>query len=282
MTEKPLITSDALAALRGFLEQSPELEKHLGRIAHFVVVLDANMAVGDLLHKAKNPGVKQTKIEEITKSSVITLYAPTWLDKEMMSSTIPQAAKKGKVSEERLFALWADYKQIIVWNDNYTIPEQTAFRGDEKDIPYVALQKSLKAAAILSRDSDIEKLGGKRVDFEFIIHAQQYARSKAISVGLKIRGVFVGNIAVNLFIQILRGLGSLAGRLPDWTKLTVLILAGIAVVHPKSRAWIMDCLHGLGGLFASAWPEIEKLIDEASTNQVEADAALVEAEKLLS
>lgn len=282
MSEKPLFTSDALAALRGFLAQSPELEKHLGKIAHFVIVLDANMAVGDLLHKAKNPGVEQTKIEEITKSSVMTLYAPTWLDEEMVSSTIPQAAKKSKVSEEALLALWADYKQIIFWNDNYTIPEEMDVEGDEKDIPYVALQKSLKAAAILSRDPDIDKLGGKRVDFEFIIHAQQYARTKAISVGLKVSGVFVGNIAVNLFIQILKGLGALAGRLPDWVKLALLVLAVVAIAHPKSRAWIMDCMRGLEDLFINAWPEIEKLFEEASTKQVEADAALLETERLLS
>ncbi|HBO42344.1 MAG TPA: hypothetical protein DD670_00065, partial [Planctomycetaceae bacterium] len=162
---EPYLDSEILATLRLFLQAFPELERMLGPPAQFTLVLDANVAVSDLIRKHRNPQLKQTALEEAVKSSAIRVCAPTWLDQEMVESTIPQVSSKRRIPQATLRELWTAYKAMIIWDDSYAESgSDTASNGDETDVPYVALLESLQAAAILSRDKDIDRLGGKRID----------------------------------------------------------------------------------------------------------------------
>ena len=90
----------------------------------FDIVLDANIAIGDLLYKHRNPHLKQTALQEIVKSGVVRLYAPSWLEAEMLSSTIPHDAgpyaKRNLV--ERLFCRMKDRRRLTIryekWAEN--------------------------------------------------------------------------------------------------------------------------------------------------------------------
>jgi len=254
----------------------------IGPIAQFKVVLDANIAVNDLVHKLKHEKVRRTAIEEAVKSGTIELYAPTWLDEEMIGSTIPQVAAKRGISEPALQSLWVSYKEQIIWDDTFTVPEDFDPRdGDAKDVPYVALQESLLTAVILSEDKGIDRLGGTRTDLQFVMSVRDYARAASYVVGIRIGSALIGSISVGALVQGIRGLGHLIGRMPDWAKIALLGVFVIAIAYPQSRHRIFNVLKSCGGLIGDVWPELERLIDLDAEKKKEADTALEKSERLL-
>ena len=52
------------------------LEQATGQLPRFDIVLDANIAIGDLLHKHQNPHLEQTALQEVVKSGVVRLCDP--------------------------------------------------------------------------------------------------------------------------------------------------------------------------------------------------------------
>ncbi|MEQ8694494.1 MAG: hypothetical protein RIC85_04100 [Gammaproteobacteria bacterium] len=283
MADGNYLDSEILGTLRPFLELYPTLKQLTGQIAQFKIVIDANMALADLLHKHAHAGLRQTAIEEAVKSSAIELHAPTWLDKEMIGSAIPQVSRKKGIPESALLTLWAEYKEQIIWDDAFSAPApDDTTDGDSKDVPYVALQRSVSAAAILSRDKDIDDLGGQRVDLEFVLSVRTYARATSYVVGIRVGGVFVTWISVGMLAQIVKLVVSSISRLPDGVKFALMAVVAFVVIHPQSRERILALFKDLGVLLADAWPEIEALIELATTKQIEAEAALANSEKLLS
>jgi hypothetical protein len=77
------LDSAILASLRAFVMIRPALQQVAGPIAQFKVVIDANMAVSDLVRKYRNPNLRMTAVEEVVKSSAMEVHAPTWLEEEM-------------------------------------------------------------------------------------------------------------------------------------------------------------------------------------------------------
>jgi len=200
----------------------------------------------------------------------------------MVESAIPQVSKRKKIPEPELLKLWAAYKEQIIWDDTFTTPKDNEFcKGDAKDVPYVALQQSIAAAAILSRDTDIDELGGKRATLEFVLSVRSYARAASYTVAIRVGGTFITTVSIAILIEIVKGLGSLVAKLPDWLKIAFLVLAVIAIVHPEYRERLVRFLKNMGGQLADFWPEIEKLIELDSAKQLEAEAALGETERLI-
>ena len=282
MSEDRYIDSEILASLRGFVELHPTLQQLTGPIARFKIVLDANMALADLLHKHSHAGQRRTALEEAVKSSTIELHAPAWLDKEMIGSAIPQVSRKKGISESELLTLWAGHKELIIWDETFAAPvSDDATDGDSKDVPYVALQQCVSAAAILSRDKDIDDLGGQRVDLEFVLSVRTYARAASYVVGIRVGGVVVTWISVGLLVQLVKLIASSLSRLPDGVKFVLVAAAAFVVIHPQSRERVLVFLKDLGESIADVWPEIEALIELAAAKQLEAETALSESERLL-
>lgn len=283
ISDEAYIDSEILASLRVFVGLYPSLAQVAGPIAQYKIVLDANIAVGDLLHKYKNPHIRQTALEETVKSSAIELHAPSWLDKEMTVSAIPQVARRKGIPEAALQTLWIEYRAQIIWDDKLSVPEDDGTSvGDAKDVPYVALQKSIAAAAVLSRDKDIEALGGKRVTLEFVFAVQSYARAASYAVGIRVGGVFVTWVSVSALGQIAKMIGSAIARLPPAVKIALVAGLIFVAVHPQSRERILESLKALGETLADAWPAILRVIEATTQKQMEAQAALENTERLLN
>jgi predicted nucleic acid-binding protein len=279
--ETPYLDSEHLASLRQLLEIYPALQNLAGRLAQYTLVIDANIAVQDLIHKYRHPHIRQTAIEETVKSSAIRLCAPTWLDREMVGSTIPQVSKKRGIPEATLLEMWAAYKAQIIWDDRYAEPVDGPINGDAKDVPYVALQETLCAAAILSRDKDIDQLGGNKVGLEFVLSVRSYARAATVVVGIRVGGTLVSSLSFGLLIELVKGLGRLVANMPDWVKFALLSLTVFVAVHPPARERVLGFLTTLGGELTALWPEVEKLIALATVKDQEAVQALGEAEQML-
>ena len=279
--ERPYLDSELLASLRHFLEIYPALQNLAGPLAQFTLVIDANIAVQDLIYKHRHPHIRQTALEETVKSSAIRLCAPIWLDREMIGSTIPQVSRRRDIPEAVLLELWATYKTQITWDDRYAEPGDDPADGDAKDVPYVALQETLCAAAILSRDKDIDQLGGNKVGIEFVLSVRSYARAATIVVGIRAGGALVSTLSLGLLMELAKGLGRLVASMPEWAKLALLGAAVFVAVHPPARKRVLGLLTSLGGEVATLWPEVEKLIALAAEKDQEAVLALDEAERLL-
>ena len=276
------VDSEILATLRVFVGLYPALRQVAGPIAQFKIILDANMAVADLIHKYRHPHLRQTAIEETIKSSAIELHAPSWLDTEMIGSAIPQVAESKGIPEAALLALWTEYKKQIIWSDMPVVTESDeAAVCDPKDIPYVALQQSIAAVGILSRDRDIDDLGGNRVTLEFVLSVRSYARAASYAVGIRVGGVFITTVSLGLLGQIAKAIGSSISRLPPPVKVALIAGAVFVAVHPKSRQRILEFLHSSGTQLADAWPGIVALIEMASQKQAEAQEALSKTQQLL-
>ncbi len=277
------LDSEILADLRQLIKAYPAFERTVGKIAQFKIVIDANVAIADLLLKHKYPERRQTAIEETVKSSALSLHAPRWLDTEMVESTIPKVAKKKKIPEPVLLALWSDYKQQIVFDETLSMPEENLPDGlDAKDVPYVSLQKSIEAVAVLSRDVDLEALGGKTVKLQFVLSLREYARSATRAISLKVGGTFVAAISIGALVELVKGVGAALSRMPDLMKIMLIAAAVTVIAHPRSRQKLMAGLQGVGEFLVEAWPLVEELIDHATESQKRADGALENAETYLA
>ena len=276
------LDSEILASLRLFTELYPSLMSLTGPIARYKIVLDANIAARDLVHKFEKPHIRQTAIEEAVKSTTIELHAPIWLDEEMTNSTIPKMARRRGISETELRSLWADYKSIIIWDHSHPFLDGGGIcDGDPKDAPYVALQRSISAAAILSDDKDIDQLGGKRVSLEFVLVVRSYARTASFAVGIRVGGSVVTTVSVRVLAQMTKLLTSSISRLPPAAKVALIASVAFVAIHPASRRRILELLKGLGDHLVDAWPTIETLILTAAEKQSEAQKALSNAQRLL-
>jgi predicted nucleic acid-binding protein len=268
------LDSAVLNSLRDLIELYPALQQMVGQLPRLDIVLDANIAIADLLHRHRNPQLKQTLLEEAFKSGTLQIYAPRWLETEMLTSTIPQVSKKKKISQEALLTIWESYKAIIIFDERYAHPEELANPDlDTKDTPYVELQKSISALGILSNDKDIEVLGGTKLDRKIVLTLCSYARAASYSVSIKIGSVVVSHVSLSLFKVVVLSLGSVVSRMPDWMKLLLLIGGCLVLAHPSSRERLISLIRSVGQGVVDVWPDIERFLAFASEKITKEQAA---------
>ncbi|WP_278360417.1 hypothetical protein [Thalassospira xiamenensis] len=271
------LDSAILNSLRQLIELHPALEQATGQLPRFDIVLDANIAIGDLLYKHQNPHIEQTALQEIVKSGVVRLYAPSWLETEMLSSTIPQVSQKFKIPQETLFSSWETYKSIIIFDARFNQPQEVnASCLDPKDAPYVQLQKAIFALGILSKDRDIDALGGTRLDRELVMTIRAYARSASHSVSIKVGGVVISNISLSVLKDVMLFFRDMVARMPDWMKLLLLVGVFFVLAHPESRARLSAVIKSIGQGIGDVWPDIQQFLIYASERVAEEQKALAE------
>lgn len=59
------LDSEVLNSLRQLIELHPALQQATGELPRFDIVLDANIAISDLLYKYQKPHLKQTALQEV-------------------------------------------------------------------------------------------------------------------------------------------------------------------------------------------------------------------------
>lgn len=271
------LDSAILNPLRGLVELSPALQQATGQLPRFDIVLDANIAIGDLLHKHRNPHLEQTALQEVVKSGVVRLYAPNWLETEMLSSTIPQVSQKYKIPQETLFSSWESYKAAIIFDERFDQAQEVTTNSlDPKDAPYVQLQNAISALGILSNDKDIDALGGTRLDRELVMTIRAYARSASYSVSIKVGGVVISNISLSIIRDVMLFFRDMASRMPDWMKLLLLVGVFFVLAHPESRARLSAVIKSIGQGISEVWPDIQQFLTYASERVAEEQKVLAE------
>lgn len=276
------IDSVALARFRELVAAHPTWRSIAGDLLQYAVVVDANIAIGDLLHKHKFPQ-RQAAIEETIRAGALRVHAPRWLDEEMKNSAIPAVAARRKISEPALQELWIGYREQLVWDERFNSPEEFSGTSDNpKDMPYVALQSVVSAAGVLTKDHGIAALGGKPLALDFVFCVREYARATTVCVGIRLGGTIIGWLSVAALLECIRGLASVAGRLPPWAKAILVVGAFAVVLHPRLRERVLNLLRGTGAAVEAIWPQLQRMIVLAQEKQQEAAAAEKGAALLLA
>lgn len=171
--------------------QIPALQASIGDIARFRLVVDANFVISELIHRVRHPERGASAFVELVKATLIEVFAPRWLETEMTTSAIPKAAKRSKVPEDKLRAAWAEFKPMLKWDETLgQTGTPTTDCIDLKDLPYVQLQKKLNADGILSKDTDISRMGGHLLTLDFVFSTRAYARSLVTTVSIRVMTVY--------------------------------------------------------------------------------------------
>src|SRR5437879_3132155 len=79
-----------LGPLRQVIARIPALQELTRDIVTFRLVVDANFVIQELIHRIRCPHHGLSAFEELVKATVIDVYAPRWLDTEMVTA-IPKA-----------------------------------------------------------------------------------------------------------------------------------------------------------------------------------------------
>jgi hypothetical protein len=244
----------------------------MGPIVRFKIVLDANEAVRELIHKLKHPKVLLTALEEAAKASVVEIHAPKWLDVEMDISAIPNASVATGIPEPVLRASWENYKAQITFHDEYALPDfDDAECADPKDMPYILLESAIGAIGIYTGDKHITELGGTVITAKFVLSTRSYARAASYVFCIRVGGGLVGYATFGLVTWTVKTITTTIARLPPAAQLALLAGAVFVAANPQARARVANALSVVGEALIDVWPMMEKLIE--LSNQKKIDAA---------
>lgn len=240
------IKSNSLSTLRPLFETNGIL-KTLGSIFKMAVVIDANFIIRDILwltKKRKKPD-SCTELFEVLLAGTIVAYAPTYLDEEIRVN-LPRLAREHSVPLNDLDTHWQTYKKLIKFIDTGGADNRYE---DPKDAPYLKLQAELRIF-ILSKDSDIVRMGGQVADASLIARLRTYSRHVAVEYTLKVGGT--GTLMISLATlaatrKIIMLVISQAKKLPKWVWLIVAVLAIAAVLYPPTQQYVSTLIRSLSG-----------------------------------
>lgn len=236
------IRSDDLTHLRPLLKSGLEevevAEKQEWGL-QVVVIPDANRIIKDLIWLADRRETEEarTRLQEVIDAETVIAVAPSYLKTEMKRK-IPDIANRTEASEEELWKQWDSYVPRLDFREPSLGAEDLAMEVvDDKDVPYVALQREI-GAPIFSKDEHISAMGGAVVKEETVQELRAYARADSIrlTVGLH------SSLAVELGVEAIRGgfemLRSLYlgfKRLPLWVQLSIGVGAAYALSLEQVR-----------------------------------------------
>jgi hypothetical protein len=249
-----------LAALRVALEKLAPKNVRLCEIVQFVIIIDANSVIADLVYRVRHPERGATSLEGLIRATVLVAHAPMWLDAEMVSA-IPQAAASCKVSELLLWKQWGEFRTLIIWDE--ALREPRAPQGgccDPKDAPYIELETKLRASGILTKDSDIAKMGGHCLSHQFVLSTRAYARAIVPVVGIRLLGVVIPVVAGAVLVESVRAAARAVSRIPDPVKVLLIVSALGAFVHAGFRKRLGKFCVSLGDLLAVAGPVMQEAL----------------------
>ncbi len=268
------IRSDSLPTLRSLFEANGML-KTLGQIFKMAVVIDANFIIRDILwlaRKRKNTEFR-TELFEVLLAGTIVAYAPTYLEVEMHVN-LPRLAREHNVPIDDLDAHWQTYKKLIKFIDAGGADNQYE---DPKDAPYLKLQAEL-GLFILSKDSDITRMGGQVADASLVARLRTYSRHVVVEYTLKAGGagtLMVSFATLAAIRRLIVSAISQAKKLPKWVWLVPAALAIAALLHPPARQYVFTFIKSFSKKSKAAGTKLLAKLEEIILAHEEAQKAAI-------
>ena len=212
-------------------------------------------------------------------------FAPTYLEEEMQRQ-LAALAEEEHLSHEALAHAWTQYKLALIFYDaGGPAAHSNASAVDPKDLPYVAAYSALGAAAIMTADPHLRRMGARTVDAELSLKMRSYARDASVDFTIRMGGLVVGGAAIAGAIGLAKIGAALVGsnsKLPSNVRFMVwVILIGALVCRP-SREGLLRAASGVGRTVSTclenAWPVIHQLVAEAKERRERAASMWSELE----
>ena len=224
-----------------FLRMLEYAKQFVGPIAQFVVVVDANVVLCDLIWlvgKRRHPTASTSVMECIKAGTFVAYISRSALDEVM--EHIPRIASEKDLPQGTMQAEWKRYRKLLkVRTPKKSLVDKYAGGKDPDDAPHLALADQVFADGILSNDSDVVAMGGLALEVEFVIDAKTYSRKMAVAISIKTLGITSVIVAVSA-IKIAGDLVAEATRsfakLPPPCRLLILI----AIVLLASNESVQD------------------------------------------
>ncbi|MHB8386394.1 PIN domain-containing protein [Metallibacterium sp.] len=267
------IRSETLAFLRT-LEWAKQF---VGTLAQFVIVVDANVVLCDLIWLAsrrRNPTATTSVMECIVAGTFVAYISGSALSE--IEEHIPRIARENNLPLATLRAEWKQYRKLLKKRTpKQSIVDRYRDGRDPDDAPHLALAEQLDAAGILSNDTDLVAMGGRVLEMEFSIEARYYSRKMAVAVSMKVLGVtaILGAVTATKIIGELAGEAiRLFARLPPAYRLLILIaillLANNERVQDGAKKTFSRIRDALAGNAPGALEFISKASETYSKNVV--------------
>lgn len=177
-----IFESDDLALARALEDRHPTCGKILHLKERIPLVIDTNKVLGDIVWMARKrtKSDARTDLLEVADASVVAIYAPDPLRDEV-ERHLPTLAREHGLAEANLRSAWVDYQTRLTFVPVNRQQEALSVR-DPDDLPFIQAADEVGAAGIVTRDRDIEAMGGRPISPNLIRKLRDYARAKAFEV----------------------------------------------------------------------------------------------------
>lgn len=249
MTDAKLLDfSQIHSEFLGELRKVELFKEFLGPIAQFVVVIDANVLLGDLIwlvSKRKNPNSVTQLMECIISGTFIAYITRSVLAE--VNEKIPLIAVNKGLSGKNLKQEWEKYRKLLKVR---TPPKAQVNRyregQDPDDAPTIALEKTLDSAVgIISKDTDITPMGGLVLEIDFTRKARDYSRKTAVAISIKYCGGLILTstiITVEVILEIIKAIIPYLNRVPTTLKIIIFIAFFIFLNNKQVKKFIIDLI----------------------------------------
>src|SRR5574341_993476 len=259
------------------------LGEGLGKI-EIGLVVDTSTIVRALLHYAKG---RTSILFKLSENPFFALHVPKEVEEEVMRQ-LDKKAKKG-VDRKKMLEGWEKIKHILKIDDVKSeqakkTAKQMIGKRDPTDIPFVAMYIEMKAAAVLTDDSDyehpsirkwnIEKLGDVvgtyyRGIYSFVvvhdfvpIAVDILSKIVLAIVNRLFQGLsLILEIGENIVAGAVENIMRLISKIPRWLAIVLIgVVASVAVwlaVDAKSRKKVSGTINYI---WAKAKPLIENIV----------------------
>lgn len=275
MTPRALpIQSHIRSEMLGSLRKIECLKHSLGALAQFVVVVDANVILGDLIwlvSRRKNPEAT-TDLMECVRAGTIVAYVTRSVLAEVDQHIATIAIGKN-LSEEALRQEWKTYRKLVkVRTPRKALVDRYKNGQDPDDAPTIALEKMLRADGILSKDTDIVAMGGLVIEWDFTERARDYSRKTAVAATIRFSGGVALSVSWGVFEvawKSIEGVTAWFKKLPPPVQL-ILFVAIVAVVSDRRARQRVTALIGqISASISNCWPDVVSLLASIGTTLAE-------------
>lgn len=257
----------------GVLRDVEVFRKLLGPIAQFVIVVDANIILGDLLWlvtNRKKPDATTQLMECINAGTVVAYITRSVLAE--VNEHIPGVAADKGISEDAIQQEWKVYRKLIkVKTPRKNLVDRYKDGQDPDDAPTVALEKMLGADGILSKDSDIVAMGGLVIEIDFMSMARDYSRKTAVRATILFAGGTALTVSWGIIFMVAQSIKSVVAwfrGLPALTQI-IILLAVIVIASDKTvQKRVADMIRKVSSI-KNSWPQIMSLLTLVSTTLAE-------------
>jgi hypothetical protein len=264
------IPSDALRALLSLRDEFPAFRQLLDDIIQIVIVLDASAVQSELRWRlgSRTKPAARTGLHEAIDAGAVIAVAPVFLRQEIEKYLALVAGETGATLEAAT-AEWQRVQSLIRFYAPTGDGTQFAL-VDPKDSDYALTAKELDADFVRTNDSDFARMGLPVIGPELDSLLRDYARATSVLVTVKLGSGLAVTFGIHAFVELIRGIAEIVRRLPPIVKAILGIAIAVSILHPTSRAKLVQWAKALWDRLRETKPTLISVSRDAVKHLAEA------------